>query len=166
MVVRPPWTIARSAAAWCSKRSGTKARTSIRGLTATRQLVEPRARDQDHACRPGLVREQREGLRTLLQEAPADAGTPDRHQDHALAVAIAKLVAAARRGRAYAADRSGTCSRRTGSARAPTAHVRQIRAERAVEHVLLVADQDRQVAHVGVQAEVIDVLGVLLPARG
>jgi hypothetical protein len=36
-------------------------------------------------------------------------------------------------------------------------------AEGPVEHILLVADQDGQVAHVRVHAQVVDVLGVLLP---
>ena len=45
----------------------------------------------------------------------------------------------------------------------PLPHVRQVRPELAVEDVVFIADHDGQVAHVGVQAQVVDVLGVLVP---
>ena len=106
----------------------------------------------------------RERLRALAEQAPPDAGSPDRGQDHALVVPVAELRP---QGRAVAQGPRVEVEGVAGEAEVlpgPLPHVRQVRAELAIEDVVLVADEDRQVAHVGMEAQVVDVLGVLLPA--
>ena len=164
VVVSPPWTIARSAAAWCSKRSGTKSRTSTRGPQVDSISASRGPADQDQARLRDLGGDQGEGLRALAEQAPPDPRSPDGGQDHALVGPVAELRP---QGGAVAQGAGIEVEGVAGEAEVlprPLPHVREIGAELAIEHVLLVADQDRQVAHVGMEAQVVDVLRVLLPA--
>ena len=123
------------------------------------------ARHQDHPGVRDLGGDQREGLGALPEQASPDPGTAHRDQDHPLVVAEAQL--AAERGACRDSPRVevvGVAGEAEVLAR-PLPHVRQVGPELAVEHVLLVADHDGEVAHVRVEAQVVDVLGVLLPAR-
>ena len=109
-------------------------------------------------------RDQLERPGALLEQVPSHLGPADGHENHPLVVPVAELVA---KGLAVTEGRRVEVERVAGEPEVlprPRAHVREIGPELAIEHVGLVADHDRQIAHVGMVAQVVDVLGVLLPA--
>src|SRR5215813_399875 len=130
-----------------------------------RQLawVEPGSRDQQHPCVGDLRGDPGEGEGGLSEEILPHAGAPRGDQDDPLVGAILELMPQRHlvgvRGRVEVIGISGEVE----VLPRPLAHVRQVRAELAVQYVLHIAHHDRQVAHVGMQAQVVDVLRVLLP---
>ena len=110
-----------------------------------------------------MIGDERERARAAIDQRASDARTADRHEHDALVVAVAGVAA---QRRALGERRRIEVVRVADEAEAlarPLPHVRQVLAERAIEHVLGIADHQRQIADVGVMREVIDVLRVLLP---
>src|SRR5690349_4878814 len=127
-------------------------------------LGEARTAHQDQPRLRDLGRDQGEGLRALAEEAAPDPRPADGGQDHALVGPVAELGAQGRPlGEGAGIEVEGV-ARETEVLAGPLPHVGEVGAELAVQHVFFVADQDRQVPHVGMPAQVVDVLRVLLPA--
>src|SRR5215510_4227334 len=126
-------------------------------------LREPRAAHEDEARLGNLRGDQREGLRALAEETPPHPRSPHRGEDDALVGAVAQLRAQGGTvGEGPRIEVKGVAGEAEVLPR-PLPHVREVGAELAIEHVLLVSHHDGQVAHVGMEAEMVDVLRVLLP---
>src|SRR5215467_12086030 len=126
-------------------------------------LREPRTAHENEARLGNLRGDQGEGLRALAKETPPHPRSPHRGEDDALVGAVAQLRA---QGGAVGEGPRVEVEGVPGEAEVlprPLPHVREVGAELAIEHVLLVAHQEGQVAHVGMEAKVVDVLRVLLP---
>ena len=135
----------------------------MRGPLGSAAGVHARPRHEQHPGVGDPVGDQGERRRALDEQAPPHARAARGHQDDALVRAVAEL--APERG-LVGIGAGVEVVRVPGEPEVlarPLPHVRQVRPELAVDHVLLVADHDRQVADVGVKPQVIDVLRVLLP---
>ena len=99
---------------------------------------------------------------TRAQQAGADAGAADGDDAHALVVAVAELGAQlgaiAEVGGVEAGDVAGEVEVAFG----PVADHRQLRAEALGDDVIGVADEQRQVADLGVLGDVVDHVGVVV----
>src|SRR5438876_2917759 len=128
-----------------------------------RRAVEPRAGHEHHPRVGDARRDERECRRALLEKVATDPGAADRDQDHAFALVVAERGAERRLVPEVGRVEVIRVPRELEMLARPLPHVWQVRTERAVEHVVLVAHHEREVADVGMKAEMIDVLGVLLP---
>src|SRR5438445_6851143 len=128
-----------------------------------RRAVETGPGHEQHARGGGAGGDEREGRRALLEEVAADAGAADRDQDHAFVRPVAQRGAERRLVPEVGGVEVVRVPRELEMLAGPLPHVGQVRTERAVEHVLLVAHHEREVADVGMKAEMVDVLGVLVP---
>src|SRR6267378_5974895 len=116
------------------------------GRVWKRGAVEPGAGHQHHAGVGDARRDEREGRRALLEQVAADAGAADRDEDHALARVVAERGAEGRLVPEVGRVEVIGVARELEMLARPLPHVGQVRTERAVEHVGLVAHHEREVA--------------------